>query len=155
MAFSDLDLPVGGMYLKIKSGEAYTIRMMQDTPSVKTLHGFGKEAVKCDGTGCVMCGDANNKNRKAKQRFSINVYSHDQQKVLVWEFGSGICGQIREIEESLKKQGLTLTETDLGITAKGENMEKRYMVQPMIKSRPVPEGLTLYELELPTLDIPF
>jgi len=152
MGFSDLDVAQSGMYLKIKSGEPVTIRLLQETPAMETLHGFGKAASKCEGKECIFCKDPEN---KAKPRFSINVYSHDLQKVMVWSFGKGVFGQIRDIESNLSKQDVKLTDTDIAINAKGENMEKRYTVQPNLKSKKVPEGLTLYEFVDKVDSIPF
>lgn len=160
MAFGDYDVKTGGMFLKIESGKPQIIRLLQDDPSMKIIHGFGKTAMPCEGEGCIYCLEKDDKlqptkNAKAKKRFKLNVYSHDQQKVLLWDFGPGVMGLLQDVETSLKLQGVKILETDLIVNAKGELMDKEYSIQAAMKSKPVPEGLVLHPLESKSSGVPF
>lgn len=158
MSFADIEVKSSGMFLKIKSGEPVVIRLLQDNPSHKVQHGIGNTAIECPGENCPKCQEKGpdgkpSKDAKAKQRFKLNVYSHDNNKVMLWEFGAGLMKMIQMTEETLKTQEVSILDVDLIISAKGELMDKKYSVQPMLKSRPVPEGLVLHKLE--ASDLPF
>lgn len=148
MSFSDMEIRNTGKFLKIESGQPRLLRILEESPTVKILHGFGKEATTCAGEHCMECAAG----REPSQRFTVNVYSHDFKKVMLWEFGSGIGKQLKEIAKTMKSQDLDITEVDLTVSATGSNMTKKYMVQPMVKSKPVPEGLALHKTDQ---DIPF
>lgn len=146
MSFADIELKSAGLFLKIESGKPVTIRLLQDSPISQTLHGFGKTAVPCDGAGCMNCTSEDIEFKKAKQRFKINVYSHDNQKVMIFDFGPALIRQFKTAEKNLKVQGLKITDMDLIIDATGEKMQREYQVTPMIKSKEIPVGLVLHDL---------
>ena len=154
MSFSDIKIEsAGGLFLpKIESGKPQVIRLLQDNPKVRIQHGFGRTSTDCLGDQCLKCLEKDekgnpSKDAKKKQRFKLNVYSHDQNKVMLFEFGAGILNEIQKVEESLKSQEINILETDLVLNAKGDGMEKKYSVQPMLKSRFVPPDLQLHKLD--------
>lgn len=146
MSFADVEIKSSGLFLKIESGKPVTIRLLQDTPLSRIIHGFGKLSVKCDGEGCLSCLSTDAEFKKAKQRFKINVYSHDDQKVKVFEFGPGLMRQFKTTEKNLGTQGLKIKDVDLIIDAAGEKEQRKYQVTPMIKSKEIPVGLVLHNL---------
>lgn len=152
MSFADIEIKSSGMFLKIESGKPATIRLLQDDPYSNVIHGFGKNSVKCQGEGCPSCADTDPEFRKAKQRVKVNVYSHDDQKVMILEFGPGLLRQLKTTEKNLLTQGLKISDVDVIIDAAGEKQQRKYQVTPMIKSREIPSGLVLHDLKG---DLPF
>lgn len=155
MSFADIKIKAGaGMFFKVESGTPMVVRLLHDDPFQYVQHGFGKIAEECSGENCLFCqekdadGNATDKSKR-KQRFKLNIYSHDSQKVMIWEFGPQVMGLIQNSEASLKIQGLNILDVDLMVTSNGEMMDKEYSIQPMLKSRDVPAGLTLHKLDLP------
>lgn len=140
-SFRDQEIKSTGKFLKIESGHPTSIRLLEEGPEEKILHGFGKDATSCTGEGCFKCMEGS----EVKQRFSINVYSHEIRKVMLWEFGASICKQLKSIDKTLNAQEMKITDVDLMVEATGSNMAKKYQVQPMLKSKPVPEGLVLHK----------
>lgn len=147
MSFADVELKLSGMFLKLEVGKPATLRLLQDSPVSRTIHGFGKAAVECVGNACAGCASDDQDFKKSKQRFKINIYSHDQQKVMIFEFGAAVIRQLKTTEKNLVAQGLKITDIDLIIDASGEKTQRKYQVTPMIKSREVPQGLVLHNLE--------
>lgn len=153
MAFGDYNVKTaGGMFLKIESGKPQVIRLLQDNPAQKTIHGFGKTEVACEGEGCSMCAEKD-PNNKARKRFKLNIYNHDTSRVMLWDFGTGVMKLIQDVEDVLKGQGIEILDTDIIVNAKGEKMDKKYSVQPMMKSKAIPPGLALFAIEEP--GVPF
>lgn len=149
MSFADLKIKTSGKFLKVEAGEPHEIRLYSEDPVEKVVHGFGKEAKPCEGKGCSLCAQG----VKPKQRFLVNVYDHGEQKVLVWEFGAMIAGQLKTLAISLKEEERSIMDVDLKVDAEGSSMNKVYKVTPRMTSKPVPTGLVLYTLE--TNEIPF
>lgn len=155
MSFSDVKIQTsGGMFLKIESGKPAVVRVLHDVPFDYVIHGFGKDAKECGGEHCVYCeekdenGDAT-AHSKRKQRFKLNVFSHDSKKVMIWEFGPQVMELLQGSEASLKLQELNILDVDLMVSSTGEGMDKSYSIQPMLKSREIPVGLKLHKLDLP------
>src|SRR5882724_5918876 len=113
----------------------------------RIIHGFAKEATNCDGPGCGECAAGHD----AKQRFLVNIYDHNTQKVLIWEFGSMIAKQLKSLAITLKEEGKSLLDVDLKVEASGSSQNKKYMVTPRMTAKPVPIGLMLHLIsnELP------
>lgn len=154
MSFADVKIQTGGMFLKVEAGHPLVLRLLQDDPFQYVIHGFGKEGEECAGQNCTFCQDKDeqgnpSKFSKRRQRFKLNIYSHDFQKVMIWEFGPQVMGLLQNSEASLKIQGLKILDVDLMVSSAGEGMDKEYSVQPMLKSKDVPSGLTLHKLDLP------
>ncbi len=149
MSFSDLKIKSTGKYLRIESGEPHDIRLFSETPVEKLMHGFGKDADQCTGLGCAHCAEG----KEVKQRFLVNVYDHNVQKVMVWEFGAMIAKQLKSLANTLEEEEKTLLDVDLKVDATGSNQSKKYMVTPRMSSKTVPTGLVLYKLD--ASDLPF
>lgn len=147
MSFSDLKIKSGGKFLKIEAGEPHDIRLYSDEPIERIIHGFGKEASLCSGPGCMDCSSGD----EVKQRFLVNVYDHNTQKVQIWEFGTMIAKQLKSLAITLKEEGKTLIDVDLKVEASGSDKNKKYMVTPRMTAKPVPTGLMLHLIshELP------
>lgn len=146
MSFADINIKSSGLFLKVEAGKPVTIRLLQDSPVSEMTHGFGKTKVACAGPGCPACGMEDPELRKPKQRFKINIYSHDSQKVMIFEFGPALCRQLKIAEKNLLIQGVKITDTDLIVDASGEKEQRKYQVTPMIKSKEIPSGLILHDL---------
>lgn len=154
MSFADVKIQNSGMFFKVDSGHPQVIRVLEDTPFQYVQHGFGKEAEECSGTTCVFCKDVDPEGKatpfaKKKQRFKLNLYSHDFLKVMIWEFGPQVMELLQNSEAALKRQELNILNVDLMVDSSGEGLDKSYSVQPMLKSKEVPAGLTLHKLDLP------
>lgn len=149
MSFADLKIKSGGKYLKVEAGEPRDIRLYSEDPAEKLIHGFGKEAQACTGKMCVRCSEGS----EAKQRFMVNVYDHNSQRVAIWEFGGMIAGQLKGIAIALKEEGRSLMDVDLKVDATGSSQNKKYIVTPRMTAKPVPTGLVLYKLD--NSDLPF
>lgn len=143
MSFADLKIKSSGKFLKIEAGEPHDIRLYSEDPVEKIIHGFGKEAEPCGGTGCLRCAEGS----EAKQRFLVNIYDHGVQKVLIWEFGGMIAGKLKALAIALKEEGHSLMDVDLKVDATGSSKNKVYTVTPRMSSKPVPTGLVLYKLD--------
>ncbi len=143
MSFADLKIKSGGKFLKIESGEPRDVRLYSEEPFEKLIHGFGKEAVPCKGKVCGECAEGS----EVKQRFLVNVYDHNSQKVSIWEFGPMIATQLKALAIALKEEGRTLMDVDLKIDATGSQQGKKYTVTPRMTAKMVPAGLVLYKLD--------
>src|SRR5882724_7949749 len=120
MSFADLKIKSGGKYLKVDSGEPHDVRLYSEEPMERIIHGFAKEATNCDGPGCGECAAGHD----AKQRFLVNIYDHNTQKVLIWEFGSMIAKQLKSLAITLKEEGKSLLDVDLKVEASGSSQNK-------------------------------
>jgi hypothetical protein len=149
MGYGDIEIKSNGKFLRIESGQPQDVRILDESPTVKVVHGFGKDAVSCTGEGCFKCQDGS----EAKQRFTTNVYNHTTKRVMIWEFGTGIAKKLKELDKSLSEEGKTLMTVDLKVDATGSNMTKKYSVTPRMTTKPIPEGLVLHKLDRD--DLPF
>jgi len=143
MAGYDQDIKVNSKFLKIEAGDPHDIRLL-DPESVEIYsHQVpnGKPEV-CGGEGCVLC----EKGDEPRQRFLCNVYDFNSKKVKVFEYGSMIGKQLKEIYKTLMEENRQITSCDLKISATGSNLSKRYQITPRGQSKPVPAGLTLHDL---------
>ena len=145
MSFVDLKIKSGGKFLKVESGEPHDVRLYSETPFERNMHGFGKEGAECGGKVCGRCAEGS----EVKQRFLVNIYDHNTQKVMVWEFGTMIAMQLKKLAIALQEEGRTLLDVDLKVDATGSQQSKKYTVTPRMSSKPVPTGLVLYKLDLP------
>lgn len=150
MSFADLQIKSTGKFLKIESGEPHDIRLYSESPVEKLIHGFGKDASACTAPMCGKCSEGSD----VKQRFLVNVYDHNTQKVMVWEFGSMIAKQLKSLANTLEEEEKSLLDVDLKIDATGSNQNKKYMVTPRMSSKPIPKGLVMHKLDVDA-DVPF
>lgn len=148
MGFGNLEIKTNSKFFKIESGHPRDIRLLQDTPMERIIHGFGKEALPCEGNDCSLCAEG----QEAKQRFSVNVYDHGLKKVMVWDFGGGVAKEIKKIAISVGEEQRSILDIDLKVEAEGEQKSKKYKITPRMTSKPVPDGLKLLPLEG---DLPF
>lgn len=148
MGFSDLKINSSSSFLKIESGQPQDVRILQETPMERFIHGFGKEEQECTGEDCPLCADPEN---QARQRFAINVYNHALKKVMAWEFGPSIAKQLQSIAKAMEEEKKNLMDIDLRVDAEGSNLAKRYKITPRMTSKDIPGGLKLLPLkgELP------
>ena len=142
MSFSDMKIENKGKFVKIESGQPQVLRILENTPCSKMIHGFGKEAVDCTGEGCFKCIDG----IESQQRFEVNVFSQDEKRVMVFGFGAGIANKLKTIAKTLESQEMQILDVDLHISATGSNKSKVYTIQPMLKSKSVPSGLRLFDI---------
>lgn len=140
--FSEIEIKSSGKFLKVESGHPIQIRLLSDSPEERVLHGFGKEAIECEGENCSKCEEGS----EAKQRWSVAVYNHEVNKPMVWDFGAGVCRALQGVYKTLKTQDIKITTVDLMVDATGEKMQKKYQITPMMKSKPVPESLDINDL---------
>lgn len=145
MSFEDLEIINNSKYLRISPGEPHEVRVLSDSPSQRIIHGFGKEAAECGGDHCMKCTAGDEK----KQRFYVNAYDHNSQKVMIWEFGSMIAKQLKKVSITLKEESRVLLDVDLKIEADGVKPNIKYTVTPRGVSKAIPTGLVLHKLDLP------
>lgn len=137
MSYADVEIKSNSKFLKIESGIPHDIRLLDETPEENIVHGFGKDAITCQGEGCTECltGD------EPRQRFSCTVYDHTVKRKLTWEFGAAIGKQLKAIDTTMSEEGRKITGIDLKVEATGEKMSKKYMVTPRMSAKPLPEGI--------------
>lgn len=136
MSYGDVEIKSNSKFLKIESGTPHDVRLLSESPAVKVLHGFGKEAVACEGNGCGECAAGS----EAKQRFSAEVYDFLLKRQMTWEFGPAVAKQLKAIDQTLAEEGKKITDVDLKVEASGAMMNKKYMVTPRMTSKPLPAG---------------
>ena len=154
MPFSDIKIKSGGLFLEIENSRPVLLRLLQDDPLQFVIHGFGKTQAECSGENCVHCNQIGGDGKptdfsKRRRRFKLNAYSHDANKVMIWEFGPQILEQLQNCEKSLVLQEALILDVDLIVSSSGESKDKSYSVQPALKSKTVPAGLALHSLDLP------
>lgn len=142
--YSDLEIKSTGKFMKIDPGQPRVIRLLDESPVERTIHGFGKDAIKCIGDGCLKCATGKD---EPKQRFKANVYDHGLKKVLLWEFGPAIAKQLKIIDKSLAEEGRVITQADLKVEASGSNLTKKYNVTIRLTSQTVPADLKMHSTE--------
>lgn len=140
-SYGELEIRSNSKFLKIESGIPHDIRLLSGSPTVKDMHGFGKEAVECDGEGCAQCADP--QADEVRQRFSAHVYDFTVKRALTWEFGATIAKQLKGIDNTLKEEGKKITDVDLKVEASGEKMQKKYSVIPRMTSKPLPADIEI------------
>lgn len=143
MAFSNLEIKSSSKFLKIEAGAPQDVRLLQDTPMERRIHGFGATANECDGETCGFCSQGD----EPKQRFSVNIYNHTAKRVMVWEFGPGIAKQLKLISQTVEEDQKNILEVDLKVEAEGSGQSKKYKITPRMTMKPVPDGLKLLPLE--------
>lgn len=144
MSFSEQQVRPG-KYLKLESGKAQEIRILNDSPIETITHGFGETESECQGEHCQKCQDGD----ESIQRFSTNVYSHDFQRVMIWKYPPTVHRQLVAIEAECSEAKKSLKDVDLKIETSGSNKTKKYQVTMKIATKAVPGGLSLYRLDLP------
>lgn len=137
MSYGDLEIKSNSKFLKIESGFPHDIRLLDETPEERIVHGFGKDAITCLGEGCTLCisGD------EPRQRFFANVYDHTVKRPLSWEFGAAIAKQLKAIDTTMSEEGRKITDIDLKVEATGEKLAKKYMVTPRMSAKALPDGV--------------
>ncbi len=138
--YGDIEIKSNSKFLKIESGTPHDIRLLDDAPTVKLLHGFGKEATECIGEGCELCIDPA-EGEEAKQRFSSEVYDHLLKRKLTWDYGPGIAKQLKAIDVTLAEEGKKITDVDIKVAATGSMMAKKYTCTPRMTSKPIPDDV--------------
>ena len=141
MSYGDLEIVNNSKFLKIESGFPHDIRLLSESPTVKVIHGFGKDASICSGSGCLDCQSSDQKIAEPKQRFSADVYNHTLKKKMVWEFGGSIAKQLKKIDITLQEEGQKITSVDLKVESEGQSMQKKYTVTPRRTSKPLPDEI--------------
>lgn len=140
----DQDIKTNTKFLKIEAGDPRDVRLLNPEPIERYVHIYKPPtpSVPCAGDDCRDCikGD------EPKQHFLANVYDHTRGKVLIWEYGTMIAKQLKEIYKTLLEEDRNITDTDLKVTATGSQMAKRYQITPRMKSQKVPAGLVLHDL---------
>lgn len=137
MSYGDLEIKSNSKFLKIESGVPHDIRLLDESPEEKIVHGFGKDAAICDGEGCMECSRGDD----PKQRFIANVFDHTLKRQMTWEFGAAIAKQLKAIDTTLSEEGKKINQVDLKVEATGQNMSKKYMVTPRMSAKPLPDGI--------------
>lgn len=144
MSFGDQQVRPG-KYLKVESGKAAELRILNDSPIETVTHGFGESETECSGVHCQACSEGSD----SVQRFLTNVFSHDYQRVLIWKYPPTVHRQLVSIEQECVSAGKSLKDVDLKVEAEGSNKTKKYRVTMKIATKVVPTGLTLFRLDLP------
>lgn len=144
MSFGDRRIR-SGKFLKIESGEPVELRILDDTPYEKMIHGFGETQSECQGEHCGACQEGS----EPKQRFMTNVFSHANSRVMVWEYGTPIHRQLVSIEGECEEADKSLKDVDLKIEKTGNNKTTKYQVTMKIAAKSIPQGLVLHKLDLP------
>jgi hypothetical protein len=139
MSYGEITIKNNSKFLKIESGVPHDIRLLDESPTEKIIHGFGKDSSVCGGEGCVDCSEGS----EPKQRFSANVYDHSLKKTMVWEFGGSIAKQLKAIDITLGEEGKKITQVDLKVEASGSNMQKKYTVTPRMTSKVLPANVEI------------
>ena len=139
----DQDIKTNTKFLKIDAGDPHDIRLLDAEPVEIYNHQnpTGKPML-CEGAGCQYC----EKGDEPRQRFLCNVYDFNSKRVKVFEYGSMIGKQLKEIYKTLLEEDRKITDVDLKVSATGSNLAKRYQITPRQTSKPVPAGLTLHDL---------
>ncbi len=131
MSYADVEVKSNSKFLKIESGIPHDIRLLDESPDEKIIHGFGKDAMVCEGE----------KGDEPKQRFSTHVYDHTLKRDLTWEYGTSVAKLLKAIDTSLGEEGKKITDIDIKVEAQGEKMSKKYMVTPRMSAKALPEGI--------------
>lgn len=139
----DQDIKVNTKFLKIEAGEPHDIRLLNPEPVEIYSHQIPNAKPElCLGDSCRFC-DAGNEPR---QRFLTNVYDFNSGRVRIFEYGSMIGKQLKEIYKTLLEENRKITDVDLKVSATGSNLAKRYQITPRGTSKAVPAGLQLHDL---------
>ena len=139
----DQDIKVNSKFLKIEAGDPHDIRLLDPEPVEIYSHQIPNAKPElCLGGACPYC----EKGDEPRQRFLTNVYDFNSKKVKVFEYGSMIGKQLKEIYKTLMEENRQITSCDLKISATGSNLSKRYQITPRGQSKPVPAGLQLHDL---------
>lgn len=140
--FTDLEIKSNSKYFKVKAGEPHDARVLSETPSTFMVHQGPQTTIPCNGGICTYCA----KGAEVKQRFKANVYDHNSQKVLLWEFGTMVAKQLRSLAKTLAEEGKTLLDVDVKVEVSGSGLDTKYMVTPRMTSKEIPKGLKLHPL---------
>jgi len=148
-AYSEVNVRSGN-FLKIEPNKPAVIRLLDKAPYSLRKHWdqAKKTSIVCNGEGCTLCAEGH----EPRQTWAANVYSHDQSKVLVFEWGPSVMKILKTIDTDLEKQGIKIEDTDLSVSKSGTGLETKYAVVPRMKSMSIPEGLELHEIDG---DLPF
>lgn len=140
----DQDIKVNSKFLKIEAGDPHDVRLLDAEPVEIYSHQQPppNKPVVCEGAGCALCESGD----EPRQRFLTNVYDFNSKKVKVFEYGSMIGKQLKEIYKTLMEEDRKITDVDLKISATGSQLSKRYQITPRGTSKPVPAGLQLNDL---------
>lgn len=124
MSYTDLNVEVGGDYIKLTAGTVVTLHLLSHKPESSVVHWINKKKTVCEGKECEAClsGD------KPKQRWVADVWDRKEQKVKKLEFGAMIASQIKAIAEMLAENEQTVHEVDIRIKTTGSNLETEYSV---------------------------
>lgn len=146
MSWDQLKIDSNSKFLKIDGGSYADVHILDDHPKKELVHGGGKDRVSCL-PGCNLCGDPElPQNMRQQERWKTNVYDRKDGKVKIWEFGSGVAGQIKAIAVMLAEDGQTVHSIDFRIAATGSNKDKRYQVMQKVNAGPLPSELKLWPL---------
>ncbi len=143
MSGYDQEIKVNSKFLKIEAGDPHDIRLLDREPvEIYTHQVPNSKPEPCEGGGCARCESGD----EPRQRFLTNVYDFNTKKVKIFEYGSMIGKQLKEIYKTLLEEDRKITDVDLKISASGSQLSKKYQIVPRQTSKPVPAGLTLNDL---------
>ena len=141
----DQDIKQNTHFLKIEAGTPHDVRLLNPEPIEIYTHQLPapNKPVRCtDPENCPLCESGSER----RQRFLTNAYDYNDAKVMIWEYGTMIAKQLKEVYLTLKEENRKITDVDLKVTATGNQLTKRYQITPRGASKTVPAGLKLHDL---------
>jgi len=142
--YGDVVIKSNSKFIKIEAGAPQDLRILDESPSELFKHASKQGPVSCLGENtCLKCASGDS----PTQKFVTNVYSHNMNKVLLWEYGGGVAKQLKSIAQTLEEENKTILDVDLKVDATGSGKEKRYQVTPRMTAKPIPQNLTLHKLQ--------
>lgn len=148
MSYADMKIVKNTKYLKLEPNVPKDIRLLEDPPVTMFKHIIKKVVEICtdgqDDRPCTYCaqGDA------PRQKFVTNVYDHSSSKVLLWEFGTAIAEQLKNIAKTLEEQNINILLVDIKVEATGEGFDRKYTITPRMASKDIPKGLRYHKIEV-------
>lgn len=139
--YADLEIKSNSKFLKIEAGHPKQLRLLGDSVAT-TMHFAGNKYQECLGPVCVHCEEG----IAPSVRHKANVFDHEIQRVMIFDFTPGVAKQIRQVAQSLAADKTDITDVDLKISVSGAGIDKRYMVMPWMPPKPLPPGLILHDL---------
>jgi hypothetical protein len=149
MGYDDANIVTNTKFLKIEPGDPHDLRLLDENPSESYKHNSGPNGkldrpVDCLGEEtCAYCQDGHDPN----QRFTANVYDHNRNKVMLWEYGPAIAKQLKAIAIALKEEQKNILQFDLKVSAEGSGLQKKTTVTMRTTSKAIPADLKLIQIK--------
>lgn len=145
MSFTDIEIEDNSDFLKFKSGEVVTFRILSQTPDKTVVHWIDKKKASCTGAKtCEYCAQGD----KPKQRWQCEVWDRKSQSVKKIEFGAMIAGQMKAIAEMLAESQATIHTVDIRVKTTGSNLETEYSVLHVPSNGTIPTDI-MEKFEVP------